>query len=165
MELGRWLGCRGKHAVETKARRESVALCLEMDVARARIVGVAHQEIDIANDRRLVRQIADIGREIVIRSRRVLAIEVVLTEELDGALGASREALDEAIDFISPHFLGDDRCPIHERDVVERVARDVRRDGDDDRSVFTPFFRTQSMVKQELARESFGERERCGRRL
>jgi hypothetical protein len=56
-----------------------------MNVARAGIVGVAHEQVHVANDRRLVREIANVRREIVI-----VATELVLGHELDRALAGGR---------------------------------------------------------------------------
>ena len=63
VELGSAARARDEHAVDAKARRESGAGGLEMDVARAGVVRVAHEEVHVANDRRLVREIAHVGGE------------------------------------------------------------------------------------------------------
>src|SRR5687767_13941464 len=60
--LGRWC----EHPIETEARGESGACGFEVDVARASLVGVPHEEVHITNDRRLVREIADIRREVLV---------------------------------------------------------------------------------------------------
>ena len=62
---GRWLEGRNEHSVEPKARGEaSSADGLEMDIARAGIVGVANEQVHISDDGSLIREVANVGAEI-----------------------------------------------------------------------------------------------------
>ena len=127
MKVRRWFWRGRQDAVEAKARRQTTARCLEMNVARGGIVRVANEKIHIADDRRLIREIADVGGEII--GRRFSA------RELDRAFAAVREALDESIDLVGrPAF---SRYPgtIGEPDIVEGAEQGVGRRSDDDRSV------------------------------
>ena len=66
-----------------------------MNVARAGVVRVAHEKVHVANYGNLIGEVAHVGREII-----EIAIDA---RELDRALGAISQALDETLDFFLGH--------------------------------------------------------------
>ena len=78
------------------------------------VVRVADEEIDVADDGRLVGEIADVGRRVVRRCASA--------RELDRALGPCRQPLDESFELFARNRLGRDGAAVRERDVVERAS-------------------------------------------
>lgn len=68
-----------------EVRCESAARCLEVDLARASVVGVADEQTDVADDRRLVGEIVEVALDAVGGAR---------AGELGLALDGLRQALD-----------------------------------------------------------------------
>ena len=126
-----------------------------MDVTCPSIVGVAHEEIDVPHDGRLIRQIADIGGEII-----VLGEAAFDTLELDDAIGGRRKPFDETLYLLARMLLSDRGPPIGNGDVVERVFEQrVGRGGNDDTAVLLETHRADAMMQQVLAREAVSETE------
>jgi len=92
-------GCWCEHAIEPKATDETGARRFEMDVAGGGRVGLFYEQVDVADDRRLVREIADVRGVVVV---------VVGGCELDVAVGSRGQPFNEAIDFVVRGLLGDD---------------------------------------------------------
>ena len=57
---GRRLCCTGQYAIDAEARYETVCGGLQVDIARTGVVGIPDEEVHVADDWRLVCQIADV---------------------------------------------------------------------------------------------------------
>ena len=88
VQLRRRLGGGAQHAVHAKARREPAAVRLQVDVAGARVVRVADEQVHVADDGRLVGQVADVRGEVVV---------AVHLRQLDQAVGAGAQPLDQPL--------------------------------------------------------------------
>ena len=60
MKLARRLECWQKNTVDAETRGKTGARGFEMDITRGDIVGVAHEQVHVADDGRLVSQVADV---------------------------------------------------------------------------------------------------------
>ena len=107
-----------EYTVDAKPGGEPGARGLEMDVAGAGIVRVAYEQVHVADDRRLIREIAHIGREVV-----GIGVDA---RELDASLRAGRQPLHESLE-LSPFddLIGDGQL-IGIRDVSHAATQCVR---------------------------------------
>jgi hypothetical protein len=67
-----WRFERGNEdVVDADAGRQTGACCFEVDVGSAGVVGVADEAVDVADDRRLGGEVADVGGLCIVRGRTV----------------------------------------------------------------------------------------------
>ena len=147
MEMARGLGRGSQHAIDAVARGQPGARCLEVDVARGRVVRVAHEEVHIPDYRRLVRQVAHVGGQRVAGG---VAARVDPCQ-LHAPVGARGEALDQRLQLRPRDGRDRNRAAIGESDVVRAVEDRPLRCGDDQRSVVGQRLGTEAVVGQELA--------------
>jgi hypothetical protein len=130
-----------------------------MDVAGAGVVGIAHEQIHVADDRRLVREVPNVSREIFVHAESTLQ-----SLELDRALSRRRQALDVTIDLVLARRLDENGATIGEREIVDGVGeKGVRCGSDDEASVVLNANGTDAVVEQILAGDAVSERNRSGR--
>jgi len=127
-----------------------------MNVGGAGVVGVADEEIDVADDRRLGGEVADVCRQIVC----VFEIGVGVALELDGAVGARGEAFDEPLELFGADVAGRDGGVVGDGDVVEGGAGGVRRNGDEEGAVGSTLEGAAVVVEKEIARKAWCEFQR-----
>jgi len=151
MHVRWWLGRRSQDPIQPESRQEAGAACFEMDVARAGIVGVAHQQIDIPDDRRLVGEIANIRREVVVAA--------VGARELDCPLGARSQTLDEPIHFTGRGAFDGNFAPVCEGDVVDSREQCVWRGGNHHNAFSGYCSRAKAMMEQILPGQTVSQRE------
>ena len=96
-----------------------------MDVARRDVVGVAHEQIHVADDRRLVGEIAHVGRQVVVVR--------VGARELDGSFGARGEPLDESFELFARDGFAGDRADGTRTRCRQAAGKRVGGHGDDQR--------------------------------
>ena len=156
----RCLGRRDQHTVQAEAGGEPRAARFEVDVARARISGVAHEQVHVAHDRRLRGEIADISREGFIAVR---SAPEVIARQLDQAIRFGRQALDEAFDVISWCGLGHHLAAVGNAQIIECVGEQrAWCRGDDKRAVLTQGARADGVIEEVLAGHAWREwRKRC----
>jgi hypothetical protein len=143
MHLRRRLRCGSENPVQAESSRESAARRLEVNVAGTRLIRVADKEVDVSDDGRLVREIANVCGEVILGSLDAL--------EFYETICGRRETLDEALNLLGRMLLGHGWPLVRERDVIERVVEErVGRCGDDDVAVVDPK-RAYAMVNQIFA--------------
>jgi hypothetical protein len=127
----------------------------EVYVRSAGVVGIANEEIYVANHRWLTCKVPHIGGDIFVLCLRVRAVRC---HELHIAIALRYKPLDHALHFIAAYFLMYDGAAIRKRQVVESITAAVRGQRDDKSTIVAARLRTQPMMEQELARESLGKR-------
>src|SRR5829696_3705426 len=144
--MARWLRCGDEHTIDAEARREAGACCLEVDVAGRGVVSVANEQVHVANDRRLIGEVANIGGEIVGVG--------VDARELYAALGSRRQSLDESLELSAFDSLVRYGQSIRVGHVVRPTAQRVVCGGDDQDPVVVDRLRAKAVMEQVLSRES-----------
>jgi hypothetical protein len=122
-----------------------------VDVGGASVVGVADEEVDVADDWGLGGELPNIGSQVVG------SVSFGVASRFDLAVIARGAVLDETLKFLGRDYAGGDWAVISDGDVVERVALGIGGDGNDDGAVAGALSRATAVVKKELARERGGE--------
>jgi hypothetical protein len=127
-------------------------VCFQLDVVRRGIVHIAYEKVDVADDRRLVREIADVGGHVVVAD--------VGACELDRAFRAVDEAFDEAHELLGGDFFYRSGLAVGEGDVVSALEECAGAGGEDQRrAVIGKTARAELVMEQVLAGEAVGEGE------
>ena len=152
LQLVRRLRSGNQHTVQAEPRREAGTGRFQVDVARARVVGVADQQVHVADDRWLGCQVAHVGRDFILiqLARNPL--------ELDRAICLRGQAFDEPLDLVERQRDRLDLPAIGEANFAERVHQRVRCRRDDDGVGPSEFLRADAVVEQELATELWCQR-------
>jgi hypothetical protein len=147
---------RGReHAIEAETRDQPMSRRLEMHVAGAGIIGVAHEQVNVANYGGLIREVANIRCPFVHVTGSSLR-----PGQLDGFASwcrVLREALDLAF-YVGPRLSFDDRiAPINEREIVQGVVQQsIRRRDHTQRAAGHVSHRAYAVVYQIVSRYPIG---------
>jgi hypothetical protein len=142
--------CGNQHTIDAKARGEPSAAGLQVNVAGCGVVRVAHQQVHVAYDWRLVSEIPNVGRQVVaVRIR---------ASQLHTSLGARCQSLDQPLELLALDRFVRDWTSIGVGDVQRAVAECVRRRRDDEDPIRGDRLGTEAMVQQVFSSESRGQR-------
>ena len=129
-----------------------------MDVGCAGVVGVADEQIQVADYRRLGGEVANVGGRVVFAG---YAFETEPAFQFDGTVATSSDALNETLELSGGDVSRCDDTSISDRYVVKGVSHRIGLDSDDGGAFSSGLDRTASVVQEELAREGRREIQNC----
>ncbi len=153
VHLARRLRRGREDAVHAEPHVESRARGLEVDVARAGVDRLAEEQVDVADDRRLVREVADVCGAFVVGLVRRDPLE------RDDPIRLGRREFHEPLQFGVGDSLGTAGSAVDTRQLLQRVSGRLHADGDDERPGRIRRARTDAMAEQVGARDARGERD------
>ena len=134
-----------EHAIDPKSGREAPARGLEVDIAGAGVVRFANEQVHEADNRWLIREIADVRRKTLVAGLRLLQRH---------RLFVRCQASDPHVEIFWRGRLGSDGALIGDAQIIECLEQGVLSDRDRQRSVRPYAGRTDLMVHEKLARNA-----------
>ena len=150
-------GQLGEHAVDPEPDPEAVSGRLQVDVARAGVVGLANEQVDETDHRRLAREIPHVGERVVAPVARQCGVAAEVPHQLDHRLRRRERSPDRVEQLLLRHLHQLHGHPIGVAQVVDRLRIRVAGDGDPD-AIVRQLEGEHAVVLEVLRREGLGDR-------